>query len=330
MYDIVSEPATIEASSSVLSLSMTTVSLVLGIVLSATVVAIPLVTVPLLAVKPANTVSARSASHTQATTTPATTPAPMMMMQSMAFSVFAPAAPAAPAEPVDGGGPVPLGTAGNFVMLCKSGMWNIPTSVITGDVAVSPIACTAITGFSLVMDASNTYSTSSQITGKVYAADYGAPTPADTTTAIYDMEVAYTDAAGRTISHEANLNIKGGIIAGTTFTAGVYKWVSDVMFDSDIYIQGSSTDHFIFQSTGNIIAGSGVKIILMSDASGSFPQASNIVWQMAGYIDAGTSSHLEGTFLVKTKAVFKRSSSLNGRILSQTACTLDQATIAQA
>ena len=50
----------------------------------------------------------------------------------------------------------------------------------------------------------------------------------------------------------------------------------------------------------------------------------------AGYIDAGTTSHLEGVLLVKTKAVFKTGSSLNGRILSQTACTLDKATITAA
>jgi hypothetical protein len=48
---------------------------------------------------------------------------------------------------------------------------------------------------------------------------------------------------------------------------------------------------------------------------------------VAGFVDAGTTSHLEGIFLVKTKAVFKTGSSLNGRILAQTACTLDTATI---
>jgi hypothetical protein len=50
---------------------------------------------------------------------------------------------------------------------------------------------------------------------------------------------------------------------------------------------------------------------------------------VAGFLDAGTTSHLEGIFLVKTKAVFKTGSSLNGRILAQTACTLDTATIVQ-
>ena len=44
--------------------------------------------------------------------------------------------------------PVNLGTAGNFVILAKSGISTVPTSAITGDIGVSPIDATAITGFS--------------------------------------------------------------------------------------------------------------------------------------------------------------------------------------
>jgi hypothetical protein len=40
----------------------------------------------------------------------------------------------------------------------------------------------------------------------------------------------------------------------------------------------------------------------------------------------GASAHLEGTLLVKTDVTFKTSSSLNGRILAQTACVLQDAT----
>jgi hypothetical protein len=35
------------------------------------------------------------------------------------------------------------------------------------------------------------------VTGKVYAADYAVPTPSDLTTAIADMQLAFTDAAER-------------------------------------------------------------------------------------------------------------------------------------
>jgi len=71
---------------------------------------------------------------------------------------------------------------------------------------VSPIAATAITGFSLTLDASNVFSTSLQVTGKVYAADYASPTPAKLTTAIGDTQHAFSDAGGR----DADLTELGG------------------------------------------------------------------------------------------------------------------------
>ena len=224
--------------------------------------------------------------------------------------------------------PVPLGSASEFAILAKSGISTVPPSAVEGDVGVSPIASTAMTGFSLAADPSNVFSTSEQITGRAYAANYASPTPSRMTTAILDMQAAYTDAAGRAVSSAANLNAMAGRISGATFTPGVYKWESDVEVSTDIYLKGSGTDMFIFQSTGNIVVGSAAKVILVDDGTGNgLPRASNIVWQLTGFLDAGTTSHLEGIFLVKTKAVFKSGSSVNGRILSQTACTLDSATI---
>ena len=75
--------------------------------------------------------------------------------------------------------PINLGTAGNYAILAKSGISSVPNSVITGDIAVSPITATAITGFSLTQDATNVFSSSTQITGKAYAADYASPTPSN-------------------------------------------------------------------------------------------------------------------------------------------------------
>jgi len=229
--------------------------------------------------------------------------------------------------------PVDLKTAEDFAILAKSGISTVPASVITGDIGVSPIAASFMTGFSEIMDQdSKTFSTASQITGKAYAADYVSPTPSKMTTAISDMETAYTDVAGRSVVDAAKQDVGAGLISGETFTAGVYNWGSDVMFSSDIYIKGCSDDIFIFQATGNVVAGSGTQVTLVPGGSRhgcDKPKASNIFWQVAGSVDAGTTSHLEGVFLAKTKAVFKTKSSLNGRILTQTACTLDQTTVVQ-
>ena len=221
---------------------------------------------------------------------------------------------------------VELGRAGDFAILTASGITTVPNSVITGDIGCSPIAGTAMTGWSFIKDSTNTFSTSTQVTGKAYGADYAAPTPSMLTIAIADMQTAYIDAAGRLTSEtlSKHLNVMGGLVSGTTFTAGVYTWGTNINFASDIYINGSATDQFIFQSTGNVIVGTGASVKLLGHV-----KAENIVWQVAGYVDAGVGSHLEGVFLVKTHAAFKTGSSLNGRILAQTACTLQMTTVTE-
>mmetsp|Transcript_50774 Transcript_50774/g.115666 ORF Transcript_50774/g.115666 Transcript_50774/m.115666 type:complete len:148 (-) Transcript_50774:38-481(-) len=142
------------------------------------------------------------------------------------------------------------------------------------------------------------------------------------------MGIAYTAASQRVTTSPANLNINAGAISGLTFTPGVYKWDSAITFGGDIYIKGNRDSLFIFQTVSNIVAGTAAKVLLVDDGSGNgWPLAANIVWVSAGFLDVGTTAHVEGVFLMKTHAAFKTGSSLNGRVLVQTACTLDSTTI---
>ena len=75
-------------------------------------------------------------------------------------------------SPLTGTGSVNLGASGEFVILAKSGISTVPQSVVTGNIGVSPIARGGITGFSEIMDVSNTFSTSGQVVGRQFAADY--------------------------------------------------------------------------------------------------------------------------------------------------------------
>ena len=70
---------------------------------------------------------------------------------------------------------VNLGSAASFVILAKSGITNVPTSHITGNLGVSPVTETAITGFPLTRDGTGMFSTTPEVTGKIFAADYAAP-----------------------------------------------------------------------------------------------------------------------------------------------------------
>jgi hypothetical protein len=225
---------------------------------------------------------------------------------------------------------VNLGAAGNYVILAKSGISTVPNSHITGDIAVSPIAATAITGFSLTADATNEFSTTTQVTGQVKASNYAVPTPSDLTTAVSNMETAYTDAAGRLITDGAKLNLGSGLL-GTPFgnhdnplTAGVYTFNTDVTIGADLYFDGTDTDVFIIQMTGDLVQIKNTQVILENGVL-----AKNIFWQIAGHVLVHTDAHLQGILLVQTDVTFETHSSLYGRVLAQTACVLDQATMTE-
>ncbi len=216
--------------------------------------------------------------------------------------------------------PVNLGTAGNYVILSKSGISTVPTSVITGDIGVSPIAATAITGFSLMHTFGSPFATSAQVTGKVYAANYAVPTPANLTTAIGDMQTAYTDAAGRSIPDFTELG--AGHIGGLTLVPGLYKWGTDVSISSDVTLSGGPNAVWIFQIAGKITQANGAKIFLAGGA-----QAKNVFWQAFGNVSLGSTSHFEGIIMSKTSISLATGASINGRLLAQTAVTLQANTV---
>jgi hypothetical protein len=221
-----------------------------------------------------------------------------------------------------GPAPVLLGTAGDFVILAKTGITNVPTSIITGDIGVSPIAAAYMTGFSLTADSSNQFATSVQIVGKAYAANYASPTPVKMTTAISDMEAAYTDASSR-VNPDFNEH-NAGLLGGLTLEPGLYKWTSNVYISDDVTISGGSNDTWIFHSTGSVNIAANKNVILAGGA-----QAANIVWVIAGEMTVLAGAHLEGIVIVKTAANFRTGASLNGRVLAQTAVTLQMNDITQ-
>lgn len=209
---------------------------------------------------------------------------------------------------------VNLGTSGNYVILAQSAINNNPTSAITGDVALSPAAASYITGMALT--AATGYATSTQVTGKVYAADMADPTPNNLTTAVGDMVAAYNDAAGR--PSPDFLELGTGNLGGKTLAPGLYKWTTTVTLPSNVTISGGANDIWIFQISGDITVSSAVRITLEGGA-----QAKNIFWQIAGQATIGTNAHVEGVILSKTGITFQTSASLNGRALAQTAVILD-------
>jgi len=209
--------------------------------------------------------------------------------------------------------PVDLLSAGNFVILSKTGITNVPTSAITGNVGTSPITGAAITGLDCV-----------EVTGTVYTVDATGPACRVTdatllTTAVLDMEAAYTAAAGVPAGVGAFLNVGAGTVTGLTLIPGTYTWGSTVTIPTDLTLdaQGDANAVWIFQITGTLDLAAGKQVILAGGA-----QAKNIFWQVADVVSLGAGSHFEGTILAKTNIAMVTGATLNGRMLAQTAVTL--------
>jgi Protein of unknown function (DUF3494). len=213
-------------------------------------------------------------------------------------------------------GAVNLGTAGNFVILAKTKVSTTGTTHVTGDIGISPAAASYITGFALNLVAASAFSTSALVTGSIYAPGYAAPTPTNLTTAVLNMQTAYTDAAGRSLPDFTELYT--GNIGGKTLTPGLYKWTTAVTVPSSVTISGGADDVWIFQISGNLVASGAVQVMLAGGA-----QSKNIFWQVAGQATIGTTAQFKGIILCKTAITFQTGASLNGRALAQTAVVLD-------
>jgi Ice-binding-like len=197
---------------------------------------------------------------------------------------------------------VSLGTAANYALLAKTGISTVPSSVVTGHVGVSPAARTFLTGWSLISEPTDTYFTSAQVVGggRLYAADnVGGTTSVDLTTAIGDMQTAYTDAAGRTATSAATTNLGTGTLTSQTLTPGVYEWGTAVSIPTDLTFSGSSTDVWILKVAGTLTMAAAQNVILAGGA-----QAKNIFWQVSGAVTIGANTHFEGIILGQTGITF--------------------------
>ena len=210
---------------------------------------------------------------------------------------------------------VDLGTAGQFTILAKTGISTTGTTSIVGNIGVSPAGSTYITGFSLVMNSSGQFSTSSMVNGRVYAATYSSPTPSELTTAVSNMQTAYTNAAGRVNPNYVNLG--AGNINGMTLVSGLYKWGTGVSISTSITLTGNSSSVWIFQISGGLTFGNGAHIILSGGV-----QAKNIFWQVASGVSIGTGATFYGIVLSQTAITIATGSSMTGIALAQTAVTL--------
>ena len=212
--------------------------------------------------------------------------------------------------------PVDLGQAETFAILSQSGITDVYRSAIVGDVGTSPI-----TGAALLL-------TCGEVSGSVYTVDAAGPLPCAVTDATFltsavgDMGFAYDDAAGRLSPNFTELG--AGEIGGLTLAPGLYKWATGLMITTDVTLSGGPDDVWIFQVAGTLNQANSTRVTLANGA-----QAKNIFWQVAGATTLGTNSHFEGVILDKTMIAVNTGASVNGRLLAQTAVTLQMNAITE-
>ncbi len=213
--------------------------------------------------------------------------------------------------------PVHLGAAGTFAILSQSGITNVPTSAIVGNVGTSPI-----TGAALLL-------TCGEVSGKIYTVDAAGPLPCvvpyagyHLDSAVGDMGFAYDDAAGRVAPDFIELG--AGEIGGLTLSPGLYKWGTALLITNDVTLSGGPDDIWIFQVAGTLNQGNATRVTL---AGGARPK--NIFWAVAGAVTIGTTAHFEGVVLAKTMIAVNTGATVNGRLLAQTAVTLQMNAVTQ-
>jgi hypothetical protein len=214
------------------------------------------------------------------------------------------------APTLDPGRRVSLGRARRFAILTETGITDVASSAITGAVGTSPI-----TGAADLLSCA-------EVTGKILSVDTAGPFPCSLMRpvqlgrAVGAMQTAYTDAAGRTPTFT---EVGGGNIGGLTLSPGVYSWSTGVTIPSNVTLNGGIHAVWIFQIAQDLIVSSGQSVVLSGNA-----QAKNVYWQVAGQAILGSTSHFEGNLLSKTLIALQTGASVKGRLLAQTAVTLQQ------
>jgi hypothetical protein len=199
--------------------------------------------------------------------------------------------------------PIVLGVAGDFAVLAGATVTNTGATSVTGDLGVSPGS--SVTGFPPGI-----------LVGTLHVTDGTAAA------GVFDLTVAYNDAAGRTL---CPVSVAGNI-GGQTLAPGLYKSTGSLEVSSGnltLDAQGDENAIFIFQIASTFDMSSGLQMTLIGNA-----KASNIFWQVGSSATFNTNCHAEGTFMADQSISFSTGATLNGRALARIAAVnLDGNTI---
>jgi hypothetical protein len=186
--------------------------------------------------------------------------------------------------------PVDLATASPFVVLGGTTVTNEETSVLNGDLGVSP--GTALTGFS----------PPSLVTGVEHAAD-GVASGAQS-----DLTTAYNVAA------EQPSELLTGDLGNRKLGPGAYSYASDALLTGALTLdaEGDPAAEFVIQIGSQLTTASGSSVVLANGAS-----PCNVYWQVGSSAELGTTTAFAGNLMALTSISLNNGVVVNGRMLAR-------------
>ncbi len=191
-----------------------------------------------------------------------------------------------------------LGTAQNFAVLGASAVTNTGSSIITGDLGVSP--GTAITGFPPGI-----------VNGTIHAAD------AVAAQAQSDANTAYNSLAGQ----PCNTILTGQDLGGLTLTPGVYCFASAAQLTGILTLNGQGNPNalFIFKIGSTLVSASNSSVVLVNGGS-----PCNVFFQVGSSGTLGTGTQFIGNIFALSSMTLNTNTTVSGRVIGLNgAVTLD-------
>ncbi|MDP3882439.1 MAG: ice-binding family protein [Candidatus Staskawiczbacteria bacterium] len=201
--------------------------------------------------------------------------------------------------------PIQDQSSANFAVLAGSTITNTGSTVITGDVGLSP--GTSITGFP-----------PGTISGTQHITD------AEAAQGQTDFTTAYNEAVGETCTQDYS----GTDLGTLTLTPGVYCFSSSAQLTGTLTLDGGGDANavFIFKTGSTLTTASSSVVSLIGSA-----QPCNVFWQVGSSATLGTSTTFKGNILALESATLNTSATVDGRVWAQSgAVTLDTNIVAAA
>jgi hypothetical protein len=195
------------------------------------------------------------------------------------------------AAPASAQTPPSLSSAQGFAVLGSSTVTNTGSSVITGDLGVSPGS--AVTGFppGLV------------VSGGIHSAD------AATLAAQNDVTTAYNSLSGQACTRD----MTGQDLGGKTLIAGVYCFSSSAQLTGTLTLdaQGNANAVFIFQMGSTLTTASASSVVLINGGS-----PGHVFWQVGSSATLGTTTSFAGNILAVASITLTTCTAVTGRAIA--------------